>query len=145
MSFWDTPIKSEPKKSEYKVAKEGTYEFQVERVTGKEYVPGPSSKIGRCAEIDLQLRVETPEGDIRVFDRLYSDPLTIWRMTAFAKCVGIFAEFMTPGDLLNKANGTIGKAFIKYVPAKGEWAEKNEVGRYLEPETAPDNSEELPF
>ena len=94
-SIWDTAMKSEVT-NEYPVVQPGEYEFQVEKATGKEYTPKPTSKIGRCAEIDLQLRVDTPTGEVRVFDRLYSDPTTIWKMTAFAKCIGVFSEGMTP-------------------------------------------------
>lgn len=140
-SIWDAAMTGEVK-NEFPVAEPGEYEFQVEKVTGKEYTPKPTSKIGRCAEIDLQLRVETPKGDVRVFDRLYADPTTIWKMTAFAKCIGVFTEGMTPGELLRKAEGGIGKAFVKLTPASGNYAERNEIGRYIE---KPVEKEELPF
>ncbi len=140
-SIWDTAMKSEAT-NEYPVVQPGEYEFQVEKVTGKEYTPKPTSKIGRCAEIDLQLRIDTEKGEVRVFDRLYADPTTIWKMTAFAKCIGVFTEGMTPGDLLRKAEGEIGKAFIKLTPATDRYAERNEVGRYIEKTK---EKEELPF
>lgn len=140
-SIWDVKLNNDTK-NEYPVAKPGEYEFEVENVTGKEYTPSATSKIGKCAEIDLRLRVETPEGDVRVFDRLYSDPTTVWKMTAFAKSIGIFQEGMTPGDVLRKAHGQIGKAFIKVTPANERYSERNEVGRYIE---KPKKEEELPF
>lgn len=144
MSIWDTPIKDDNKNTNsFPVAKPGEYEFEVEKIKGREYTPKPSSRIGKCAQIDLQLRVETPEGDVRVFDRLYSDPLTLWKMTAFAKSIGIFTDMMTPGDILQKAEGEIGKAYIKLIPANGQYPEKNEVGRYIEKPAA--DPEELPF
>jgi hypothetical protein len=147
MGIWDTKMNDEATvKSDFPVAEPGEYFFQVEKVTGKEYTPKPTSKIGKCAVISLQLRVETPKGDVRVFDRLYSDPTTIWKMTAFAKSIGAFKSGMTPGDLLKAAEGGIGKAYIKLVPATNEYPEKNEVGRYIEKEEPKKvDSEDLPF
>lgn len=152
MSVWDVQMKSDTaKKNEYPVAKPGEYEFQVEKALGKVFKPGPGSKIGQCAEIDLQLRVETPEGDVKVFERLYSDPICIWKMTAFAKCIGIFFENMTPGDVLKRAEGEIGRAKIKLIPATTQYPEKNEVETYIEKakpapaKKAEDDFEDLPF
>jgi hypothetical protein len=115
-------------------------------VTGKEYTPKPTSKIGKCAVISLQLRIETPKGDVRVFDRLYSDPTTIWKMTAFAKSIGVFKPGMTPGDLLKAAEEGIGRAYIKLIPATSLYPEKNEVGRYIEMEKPEKvDNKDLPF
>lgn len=144
-SIWETRLTDDAtQNNSYKVAKPGEYVFQVEKATGKEYTPKLTSKIKKCAEIDLQLRVETPEGDVRVFDRLYSDPTTIWKMTSFAKCIGVFRSGMTPGDLLKACNGAIGKAYIKLSPATAQYAERNEVGRYIE-KSVTDQNEDLPF
>lgn len=146
-SIWDEKIKdnNNNQENEYPTLPEGTYEFQVVRVTGKEYLPKPGSKIGRCAEIDLQLRVEG-DHDVHVFDRLYSDPKTIWKMTAFAKCIGVFEEGMTPGQLLRKCDGGIGNAHIILRPASNGYAERNEVGKYLPKENKEQkDTEDLPF
>lgn len=146
-SMWDTPLTDDSSRSNsYPVAKPGEYAFEVEKVTGKGYTPKPGAKMKACAEIELRLRVETPEGDVRVFDRLYSDPTAIWKMTAFAKCIGVFKNGMTPGELLRAAEGGVGRAYIKYIPATSTYAEKNEVGRYIEKPAVPsDGNEDLPF
>ncbi len=149
-SIWDAKMDDSERKSEFPVAQPGEYTFQVEKVVGKEYEPKPGGKIGRCAEIDVRLRVETPEGDVRVFDRLFADPLTIWKMTAFAKSIGVFKTGMNPGQLLRVAEGEIGQAYIKLIPANGQYPEKNEVGRYIEKETEvpqmkSSDNEDLPF
>lgn len=134
-------------KKDFPVLPAGRYEFEVEQATGKEYTPSPTSKIGKCAEIDLRLRVEPADGSpVLVFDRLYSDPKTIWKMTAFAKCVGIFKAGMTPADVLKACTGCIGIADIKVTPASGQYAAKNEVKAYL-PKQAPtiEDQKDLPF
>ena len=146
--IWDEEIKDNQsgERNEYPTLPEGTYQFEVVKVTGKEYQPRLGSKIGKCAEIDVQLRVEGEKADVHVFDRLYSDPKTIWKMTAFAKCLGIFEAGMTPGQLLRKSEGCIGKAHIILRPATGEYAARNEVKAYIPQETTTKDSEEdLPF
>lgn len=143
-SIWETQITDNTTERNFPVAKPGEYVFEVEKATGKEYNPKPTSKMKRCAEIDLQLRVETPEGDVRVFDRLYADPSTLWKMTAFAKCIGVFRSGMTPGDLLKVSTGAVGKAYIKLNPATAQYGERNEVGRYIE-KSVTEQNEDLPF
>lgn len=148
MGVWDAkmPADAANESREFPLAKPGVYEFEVIGVTGKEYTPSRTSKIGKCAEIDLTLRVETPEGDVRVWDRLYSDPATIWKMTAFAKCIDVFSSGMTPGDLLKKANGCIGKAEISVRPAHDPYPASNVVKRYIVQEkNSIIGNEDLPF
>lgn len=143
--IWDAALPEEVK--EFKVAKPGTYTFQVERAIAKEYTPKPTSKIKRCAEIDVQLRVETDDGDVMVFDHLYSDPSTVWKMTAFAKCIGIFQPGMTPGMLMRKCDQGIGRAEIGVREYNGRTS--NEVKSYIIPketkEVTDDDLKNLPF
>lgn len=142
-SIWDAAL-PEDAGGGYKVAKPGKYTFQVEKVTAKEFNPKPTSKIkNKCAEIDLQLRVETDDGDVTVFDRLYSDPSTIWKMTAFAKSIGVFKPGMTPGMLMRQCQDGIGKAEIGVREYNGK--EQNEVKSYIEKEALPNGTDELPF
>lgn len=140
-SIWDAELPEDA--GSYKVAKPGKYTFQVEKVTAKEFTPKPTSKIkSKCAEIDLQMRVETPDGDVTVFDRLYSDPSTIWKMTAFAKSIGVFKSGMTPGMLMRQCQDGIGQVEVGVREYNGK--EQNEVKSYIEKEEAPSN-DELPF
>jgi len=119
--------------NEYPVADAGTYEFEVVSAKGKEHLAVPGGKIGHCAEIDLQMRFEAKVNgvskDVMVFDRLYADPSTIWKMTAFAKAVGIYQDGMTAGDMLKMISGNIGKAEIGIREYKGK--KQNEVKKYI--------------
>lgn len=147
-SIWDETINdnTSSERREYPVLPEGRYQFEVVKVTGNEFQPRVGSKIGKCAEIDVQLRVEGKDQDVNVFDRLYSDPRTIWKMTAFAKCIGIFEAGMTPGQILRKSEGCIGQADITLRPATDEYPARNEVKSYIVPaaKAAPEK-DDLPF
>lgn len=141
-SIWDATLPEDA--GGYKVAKPGKYTFQVEKVTAKEFNPKPTSKIrSKCAEIDLQLRVETPDGDVTVFDRLYSDPSTIWKMTAFAKSIGVFKSGMTPGMLMRQCQDGIGQVEVGVREYNGK--EQNEVKGYIAKEDPTDGTDNLPF
>lgn len=145
-SIWDAPLKdTQQEKTEYPTLPAGEYTFQVVKATGKEYTPRPGAKIGKCAEIDLQLRVESTERDVTVFDRLYSDPQTVWKMTAFAKSIGVFKAGMTPGELLRNAQDGIGKAFVKLAPASNGYPARNEIGKYIEAPKKDVEADDLPF
>lgn len=142
-NIWDEELKDEKQDvKEYPTLPAGEYEFEVVKATGKEYSPKPGSKIGKCAEIDLQLRVEGNGTEVTVFERLYSDPKTVWKMTAFAKCIGIFASGMTPGQVLRNCEGKVGKAAFLYRAAAGSYPARNEVKNYIVPEVM---EEVLPF
>lgn len=142
-SVWDVKLENTQEKSnDYPVLPEGVYEFQVEKVTGVEYLPKPGAKMERCAEIDLQLRIDTPEREYRVFDRLYSAETAKWKMTKFAKCIGVFREGMTPSDLLMAAKDGIGNCKVGIHQYKGK--DQNDVKEYIEP-VATVSDEELPF
>lgn len=146
-SIWDAELNdNNTNTGEYPTLPSGEYVFQVVKVTGKEYSPKPGAKMKKCAEIDVQMRVEDGKGkEITVFDHLYSDPIAIWKMTAFAKSIGVFKPGMTPGRLLKDAEDGIGKAYFIYREAANGYSARNEVRRYIEKETVPAMDEELPF
>lgn len=148
-SIWDVTLTEDSTSTtkEFPTLPNGRYQFEVVKVTGKEYLPHAGSKIGKCAELDLQLRVEGEGKEVTVFDRLYSDPKTIWKMTAFAKCIGVFKAGMTPGELLRSAETNIGWADITLRPATNEYPARNEVKSYVVPEgpKALKTPEDLPF
>lgn len=148
MSIWETKLEDTQESHEYPTLPAGEYFFEVVKASGKEFEPKPGGRLPRCAEIDLQLRIETEDGTVvTVFDRLYSAPKNLWKMTEFAKCIDVFKAGMTPGDLLKASQGCFGKAFVKLIPAHGPYAAKNEIGKYIAHEPVPDttNSENLPF
>lgn len=148
-SIWDTPIKEEESQErEYPVLEPGKYDFEVIDVQPKEYIPRATSKIGRCAQIDIRLRVEGDQ-DVNVFEKLFSDPKTAWKMNQFAKSIGIYSDGMTPGDIIKRAKGCIGKAEFDLEEYNGK--KRNTVKAYIEQkqEAAPSASaidnEDLPF
>lgn len=131
---------------DYPVANPGKYEFEVVKATLKEYTPKAGSKIPRCAELDVQLKFEgIAEGkDVNVFDRLYFAEKTIWKAAAFAKCIGVFKEGMTPKDLMNACAKEIGMAEIGVREYNGK--KQNDIKKYYEKEEADViNSDGLPF
>lgn len=133
-SIWDSALpNNNEEQNDYPVSDPGEFQFQVVEAKGKEYLPSGSSKISRCAEIDVRLRVEGKINgqthDVTVFDRLYADPKTVWKMTAFAKSIGVFKEGMTPGDLLKSIGDSIGNAEIGVREYNG--SKQNEVKRYI--------------
>lgn len=141
-SIWDVTLEdTNEATNDYPLLPDGTYEFQVEKVTGKEYTPKPGGKMGRCAEIDLQMRVDTADREYKVFDRLYTDPSAIWKMTAFAKSIGEFKTGMTPSALLRAAEGAIGNFEVRTHEYNGK--KSNEVKRYIAKPTI--GNEDLPF
>lgn len=138
MNIWETPLNGGG--GDYPVLPAGIYEFTVKSAIGAEYKPKPGGKIGHCAQIKLTLIAEGigtngKEITVNVFENLYSDPNYEWKMTAFAKSTGIWHEEMTPADVMNRAQGMTGTALLKI----GEWngRKRNEVERFIVPETAP--------
>lgn len=149
-NIWDTKLVDDGEDHSYPVADPGTYSFEVEDFKASEYKPKPTSKIGPCAEFNLTLRVEGKVNgenkDVKVFDRLYSDPATAWKITQFAKCVGIFHDGMTLREFYKKAPGTIGKVKIGQRTYNDKL--QNEVKEYIVPDDKADlniSDDDLPF
>ncbi|MBQ9046780.1 MAG: hypothetical protein IJ120_02660 [Solobacterium sp.] len=136
--MWDNTLPEETEQ-EHIVLKPGTYTFQVVTATGKIYEPKPTSRIGRCAQIDLRLRCES-DRDVTVFDSLYADPSTAWKLTAFAKCIGVYHQNMTPRELLKECEGGIGQVNLIVEEYNGK--KRNRVKQYIPAVVAPDD---LPF
>ena len=153
MSVWDTPITADAAGvQEYALIPPGIHEFTVESSVGHEYKPGPDSKIGHCAQIKLTLIVEGTDtkgrpARVKVFDNLFSDPKTLWKMYGFARAIGSWREGLTPWDLTQSA-GAIGKAQL--IIEKGrDGVDRNKVKTYIEPDPDPEDQElspgDLPF
>lgn len=150
MSIWDTELVDDGQDHSYPVADPGVYQFEVVDFKANEYKPKPTSKIGECAEFQLRLRVEAKvdgkDKDVNVFDRLYSDKSTIWKIVQFAKSVGIYTDGMTLKEFYKKAPGTIGTVEIGQRTYNGKL--QNEVKSYVVPEkeeTPVINDDDLPF
>ena len=147
MNVWTKPLSGETSEGGgYSLMPPGEHEFTVEASTGHEYKPGPDSKIGHCAQIKLTLIIEGTDtkgksARVKVFDNLFSDPKTEWKMTGFAKAIGSWREGITPWDLTQSA-GAIGRAVLG-IEKDRNGIDRNKVIRYLEPEPDPDQEPDL--
>jgi hypothetical protein len=141
--MWDAAL-PEAENREYVVLPAGDYIFEVTEATGKEYVPSTTSKIKRCAMIALKLRIEGPQ-DATCFENLYGDPSTLWKVTTFAKSIGVYHDGMTMGELLRKCQGAVGKA--SFIVHEYNGKKSNRVREFIAQSkpAEPDLSEELPF
>jgi len=143
MSVWDTQMNSDDDKGmDFPVLPEGRYWYEVTKAVGKEYNPKPGGKIGKCAQIELTMRVEAPKGqkDVTVFESLFSDPKMIWKMTQFAKSADIFHEGMTPGELIRKCEGAAG--YADFVVEEYNGRKRNRVKNFVVSEKS---TTDLPF
>lgn len=134
--IWTTPLSGETDSGGFRILPAGEYEFTVKSAVGAEYNPGPNSKIGHCAQIKLTLIIEGKdtrgrESEVHVFDNLFSDPRTQWKMNAFAKATDIWREGMTPWDL-TMAAGAIGRCRL-IIGQDNKGRDRNEVDRYIVP------------
>ncbi len=152
MGVWDKPLSGDTSGGEFPLLNPGEYEFTVKSAVGAEYRPKPGAKLGHCAQIKLTLVVEGKstkgkEISVNVFDNLFSDPTTEWKMSAFAKSTGIWHDAMTPWDVTQRAEGMIGRAVLRIGEYNGN--KRNEVVRYLyedkEPQEALVTGDDLPF
>lgn len=137
MSIWDTPLTGDTSGG-FRILPPGEYEFTVKSAIGAEHKPKPGGKIGHCAEIKLTLIVEGKdtkgrESSVLVFDNLYSDPKTQWKMNAFAKTTEMWHDGMTPWELTQSA-GAIGRCRL-IIGQDNKGRDRNEVDRYIVPET----------
>lgn len=146
MGVWDKPLSGDTSGGEYPLLAPGEYEFTVKSAVGAEYKPKPGAKLGHCAQIKLTLIMEGKstkgkEISANVFDNLFSDPTTEWKMTAFAKSTGIWHDAMTPWDVTQRAEGMTGRATIRIGEFNGN--KRNEVVRYLYDEPQEDEAIEI--
>ena len=148
MDIWTKPLSGDT--GEMPLCDPGEYEFTVKAAVGKEYKPKPGAKLGHCAQIDLTLIVDGKrkgrDAECTVFDKLFSDPSMEWKMSAFAKCIGIWHDGLSPADVMGQAPSKIGKAVIGIEEYNGK--RRNKVTRYIVPEAEDDAGlmdGELPF
>lgn len=142
--IWDVEL-SGNETNEYPVLPEGKYNFTVKNAVAKEYLPNENSKIERCAEIDLTLEVVSGGTKYTVFDKLFFAEKTVWKVTSYTKCIGIFFKGMKPKDVYTMSIGEKGEAVIGIKTYNGK--KSNTVKEYIEAPSNPleiDNGD-LPF
>lgn len=156
-NFWDQKLNDDGQDHDFPVADPGVYEFEVSKCEAKNYTPKPGSKIGACGMFHVTLRVEAKvdgkDKDVNVFDNLYADPSTQWKIVQFAKCIGVWEPDMTLGTLAKRIEGGIGKVEIGLHEYNGKTS--NEVKSYIVPDkdkeydkaadASPIGADDLPF
>lgn len=128
MGIWDVELKDEVT-TEYSLLPAGTYAFEVVDCKAKEYVPKQGSKMPNCGQLDVRLRVESDK-DYTVFDSMFTAESAVWRMTQFAKSIGIFHKGLQPLELAKACVGQIGNCEI--VIDEYNHKKRNKVKTYLE-------------
>ena len=137
-NIWEKKLGGEEdlESGDYPVLPEGTYDFEVASCEGKAHEAKPGGKIGYCAEIDLRMVVKHEGRQISVFDRLYSDPKTAWRMRQFARCIGITEDEISPSDVLREGRDGAGRFYVGIREYNGR--QQNEVKTYYAQEQKED-------
>lgn len=142
-NMWDQGLPETQEQTEYKVLPAGTYDFEVVKATGKDYIPKQGSKMPKCPMIELRLRVEGKDYDATVFENIYGSPNTLWKATQFAKSIGVYTSGMTFGQLLKKSEGCIGKAEVKVEEYNGK--QRNKINKFVETALPEITNDDLPF
>lgn len=125
---WDDEI--EIVKQDYIELEPGEYPFTVQNIT-RSYFDG-SDKIPACHEMDVELLVETPDGDAIVHDRFYFCRKMLFKISSFAMTLGLARV----GDRLKidwpALRGRSGRARISTREYKNRLY--NQIDRYIIPE-----------
>lgn len=146
MSVWDRPMKAAPQEDQKPVAVPGEYEFTVAGIEGKTY-PGKPGGMGECAWLVARLIVDGKDErgrdlEVTVFENLFNDPKTEWKMLDFAKAVEIYHDGITAMEIMTRAEGMIGKA--KFIADEWNGKKRNKVDRFIIPAPAPAQDIEIP-
>lgn len=84
---WDSEISGVY--DEYTILQEGEYSFTVKNVERKQYSPGPNSKLPPCPEANVQIEIESDQGTVQVFERLFLVQKMAFRLTQFFVSIGM--------------------------------------------------------
>ncbi|MFL2076411.1 hypothetical protein [Marinilactibacillus psychrotolerans] len=135
---WDDEISQE---SSYILLPKGEYDFVVEKMERGQFQPSPNSKINEaCPEAELTLKIQSPEGEATVFERLILHSATEWKLSEFFISIGqkIKGQPFKPNWI--QVPGSRGRAKIeinKYKNKQGQDRENNRVDSFLEPTNQP--------
>ena len=141
-SIWDAKATdTQPTQTDYPVLEPGIYEFEVVNSKLKEYFPKPTSKIGHCAQLDVRLQINDR---FNVFESLFFDPNTAWKVAKFAKSIGLYhADGVGPAELDKNCVGKIGEAEIVVEEYNGR--KRNRVKTFIEKKEPVVSADDLPF
>lgn len=131
---WDSQIEKE---NSFVLLPEGEYEFKVEKMERGQYQPSPQSKIRETSpQAELELKIQSTEGEATVFERLILHTATEWKLSEFFISIGqkVKGQPFTPN--WGQVIGSTGRAKIeinKYKTNQGQDRENNRVVEFLEP------------
>ncbi|TLQ03944.1 DUF669 domain-containing protein [Marinilactibacillus psychrotolerans] len=135
---WDDEISQE---SSYILLPEGEYDFVVEKMERGQFQPSPNSKINEaCPEAELTLKIQSPEGEATVFERLILHSATEWKLSEFFISIGQKIKGQPFKPNWSQVPGSRGRAKIeinKYTNKQGQDRENNRVDSFLEPTNQP--------
>lgn len=131
---WDDEISQE---SSFLLLPEGEYDFVVEKMERGQFQPSPNSKINEsCPEAELTLKIQSPEGEATVFERLILHSATEWKLSEFFISIGQKIKGQPFKPNWSQVPGSRGRAKIeinKYKNKQGQDREINRVDSFLEP------------
>lgn len=135
---WDSQIEQE---SSFILLPEGEYEFRVEKMERSMYQPSPQSKIREASpQAELELKIQSPEGEATVFERLILHTATEWKLSEFFIAIGQKKKGQVVTPNWSQVPGATGRAKIeinKYKTNQGQDRENNRIVEFLEPQIQP--------
>lgn len=140
---WDTPMTAtaeDDAHGDFPVAVPGKYEFTVRGITRKQFEG--SAKTAPCPLLVLDLVVDGKDEkgkdlEVRVFENLFVNEKSKWKLLQFAKCVDIYHDGITPAEIMKQGVGRIGKA--DFIIDEYNGTKRNKVKRFHQA------ADDLPF
>lgn len=126
---WDSEISAVY--DEFITLKEGEYPFVVKNVERRQYSPGPNSKLPPCPEANVQIEIESDQGIVQVFERLFLVQKMAFRLTQFFVSIGMVGDNGRIVMDWDKVIGKTGTVKIKNEEYNGNIY--NRVDRFLKP------------
>jgi hypothetical protein len=122
-----TPLPESAFKRPSFVLPRGEYDFEVYKAENKTFGSGASG-------IALTLMVFRDDGSHRLVDEnLVFSEAALFKVSDFAKCVGIYAKYEAGEIDAAHCQGKSGRCFIVIQPPKDSYKEKNKVSRFIVP------------
>lgn len=135
---WDSQIEQE---SSYVLLPEGEYDFRVEKMERGMYQPSPQSKIREASpEAQLTLKIQSPEGEATVIERLILHTATEWKISEFFIAIGQKTKGQPFTPNWGQVPGSTGRAKIeinRYTDKNNNQRENNRIVEFLEPQSQP--------
>lgn len=139
---WDSPIEKE---SSFVLLPEGEYEFKVAKMERGQYQPSQNSKIREaCPKADLELKIQSTQGEATIFESLILHSLSEWKISEFFIAIGQKKKGQPLTPNWAQVPGATGRAKIevnKYTDKNGNERENNRVAEFVELENNTQNQQ----